>query len=627
MLAPPLSARSAVHGYGGGNYWVDGDTLYFVSSADQRIWRCDGLLEPVPVTPEPTRPRGLRHADGVATPDHAWIVCVQEAFPGESGVAEDATEAVNRLVAVPSTGGDPVVLWDGADFVSSPRIDPTGELLCWIAWRHPDMPWDRTELWVARLDRSVGDEPGATRSGVAPAPPRLVGARMVAGGPVNDRSLRSGPCSDEGEAIVEPRWDPKGRLWFVSDRSDWWNLYHFESAGPPAGEPVPVAAGHFEVSLPPWLFGRPRYAFLDGDRVVFAYRADGVDRLAVAGVGVGAIGSLDNPDRQFARIETPHTSIGSLVAHGSTVAYAGASSTAGSSCVTATVGPLGTLGSVRTLSRGQALPASSWLSVGHPITFPTTSDAVAHGIFHPPTNPDFGAPTGTRPPLIVTVHGGPTSSAEPELVMRTQFWTSRGFAVVEVDYRGSTGYGRRYRRALYGRWGVVDVADCAAAVRFLVGSGRVDGDRVAIRGSSAGGFTALAAVTGPDRGLFSAACALYGVFDLVAMRFDDHKFESRYLDNLVGPYPEEADTYRARSPLAHLDRLDVPLLLMQGTADPVVPASQTEALAAELAERGVDHEVFMFEGEGHGFRRVETIVSALEAERSFYLRVFDLGPP
>ncbi|MFN8053167.1 MAG: prolyl oligopeptidase family serine peptidase [Acidimicrobiales bacterium] len=595
VLPAGVSAQSSVHEYGGGAWWLAGETVFFVRRDDQRIWRLDPGFDPTPVTPVPLTPRGLRYADAQMTPDLRWIVCVQEAHPGEAEVDSGATEAVNRLVAIPATGGVPVVLRQGADFVMSPRLDHTGELLAWVEWSHPDMPWDSTELHVGRLDPT----------GLVPT---LSGVRHLVGG-------RGAGEAGDGESIVQPEWDHDGRLWFCSDRTDWWNLYRYEFPGPPSGEPVPVAAGAYEVALPAWVFGESRYAFLSDNRVVFAFTTDGVDHLAV----------YDTIADRVDRIAVPCTSIHQVRAWQTTVVFVGGSFTTESAVVATVVGRGGACSRLETMGQvADAGLSSSLLSVGQPITFPTDG-GIAHGIFYPPTNSEFVAPEGTRPPLIVTIHGGPTSAANAELNLRVQFWTSRGFAVVDVNHRGSTGFGRRYRNELRGQWGVADVADCIAAARFLAGAGRADGDRLVIRGGSAGGFTTLAALTFSDA--FSAGCSLYGIADLELLMADDHKFESQYTVSLVAPYPEGVDVYRERSPIHHLEGFTAPLIIFQGTEDKVVPPNQAQLMVDALAARGVPYSAVFFEGEGHGFRQAANIVRCLEAELSFYAQVLGFPEP
>jgi len=584
VLPADASASTRVHEYGGGAWWLGGETLYYCENDDQRIWRLDPGRDPWPITPEPSTALALRYADGVVAGE--WIICVQEDHT-------TGGEPANRLVATPTAGGVPTVLFDASDFVAAPRYDPVSGLVAFVTWDHPAMPWDSTELWVAEFDVSIGM-------------PRLVNTQLVVGGP--------------GESVSQPRWDGLGRLWFVSDRTDWWNLYHFTNPGRPTGDPIAVGAGLSEVVEPMWLFGRPRYDFLSDNRVVFAHRAIGRDRLAVADPATGRVDLID----------APSTEIPSLTATATTAVYVGASFTSEPAVHAVLIGRNGSAGGAQLLRPGRDLALSSaHLAAGQHITFPTGGSErdrlVAHGIFYPPTNPEYVPLDGERPPLLVMIHGGPTSAAQPALRLGLQFWTSRGFAVVDVDYRGSTGYGRRFRDELRGQWGVADVEDCVAAAVFLADSGRVDRDRILIRGGSAGGFTALAALTFTD--VFAAGASYYGVGDLALLAAETHKFEARYLDGLVGPYPEMADRYQERSPLAHVDQLNRPVIVFQGTEDRVVPPSQAIAIVAALERRGIPHAYMPVPGEGHGFRRAENIRRTLEAELSFYLQVLDIPHP
>jgi dipeptidyl aminopeptidase/acylaminoacyl peptidase len=584
ILPVGRSASTRMHEYGGGAWWLSGETLFFCDAEDQRIWRLDPGSDPWPLTPEPPAKMAYRYADGIVAGD--WIICVHEDHTADG-------EPANRLVAIPTGGGDPIALFDASDFVAAPHHDPSSGLVAFITWDHPAMPWDSTELWVAEFDVTLGF-------------PRLLDAELTVGG--------------GGESVSQPRWDGLGRLWFVSDRTDWWNLYRFANPGRPVGDPVAVAEGPNEVVEPMWVFGRPRYDFLSDHRVVFAQRSMGRDHLAVADPATG----------QVDRVETPSTEIPSLTASATTAVYVGASFTSEPAVHAVLVGRHGSAGGAQLLRPGRDLALSSaHLAAGQHITFPTgdgTGDRrVAHGIFYPPTNPEHAAPEGERPPLLVMIHGGPTSAAQPALRLGLQFWTSRGFAVVDVDYRGSTGYGRHFRDELRGQWGVADVEDCVAAAKFLADSGRVDGDRVLIRGGSAGGFTALAALTFTD--VFAAGASYYGVGDLALLAAETHKFEARYLDGLVGPYPEMAALYEERSPLAHIDQLERPIIVFQGAEDKVVPPSQAVAIVRALERRGIPHAYMSIAGEGHGFRRAENIRRTLEAELSFYLQVLDIPHP
>jgi dipeptidyl aminopeptidase/acylaminoacyl peptidase len=395
------------------------------------------------------------------------------------------------------------------------------------------------------------------------------------------------------ESISQPRWSPDGALHWISDRTGWWNLYR---------EGEPVAPMDAEFAGPDWVFGQSTYAFLPDGRLIAAWSARGTTKLAVLG---------DEP------LDLPYTSFSSIRVFGDRIAAIAASPTIAPQVVVLDDPPT-------VVRRSRPTPVDpGYLSTPRPIEFPTTGGSTAHALFYPPINQDCEPPAGERPPLVVTSHGGPTSAASTSLELRTQFWTSRGFAVVDVDYRGSAGYGRAYRKELDGRWGVVDVDDCLAAARFLADAGEVDGARMAIRGSSASGLTTLLALT---RGVFAAGASLYGVADLAALATDTHKFEARYLDGLVGPWPEAAEVYRARSPLTHAGELSAPLIIFQGLDDKVVPPAQAEVLVAALRAAGLPFAYLTFEGEAHGFRRAETLRRVMEAELSFYGQVLGFTP-
>jgi dipeptidyl aminopeptidase/acylaminoacyl peptidase len=599
LLPAGFNARTAVHEYGGGAWWVAGDRLWFAHWDDQRLYRMTGSAAPEPVTPVPAAPRGDRWADGALDPTGRWLLVVREHHPPGGGPAEVA----NEVVVLDTAGAlAPRVLVTGPDFVAAPRCSPDGRRLCWLQWSHPDMPWDGTELCVADLR--------ATDIGPALAHPEVVAGRPDAG---------PGGHGD-GESVLQPRWAPDGSLWFVSDRSGWWNLYRWV---PPTVAGSPASAGRVEamvtldaeIGVPPWALGQSRYAFLGGDRVVFAYQRDGLDHLAVRLPG-GAVADLD----------LPYTSLAAVQARGDRVVFVGASATAEPAVVRVPVDAAGVAGEPEVLRPPRDLGlAPGWFSQPEAVTFPTTGGRSAHGLFYPPTNPEVVPPEAGAPPLLVLIHGGPTGAARPMLQLGTQYWTSRGFAVVDVNYGGSTGYGRAYRNQLRDAWGVVDLDDCEAAARWLAEQGRVDPARLCIRGGSAGGYTTLAALAFRDT--FAAGASHYGVADLEALATETHKFESRYLDGLIGPYPARRDRYVERSPVHHLEGFDRPLIVLQGLEDEIVPPNQAEMIVDALRARGVPVAYVTFEGEQHGFRRAANIRRALDAELSFYAQVFGFDLP
>jgi dipeptidyl aminopeptidase/acylaminoacyl peptidase len=573
-----LNARTRVHEYGGGAYALDGETLFFSNFADQRLYRLDqGGGRPRPITPEPPTRAAHRYADACPTPDGRRLVCVRERHEGG--------QVHNELVAVPAdgagVGGQPRLLAGGRDFYASPRVSPDGRRLAWLEWDHPNMPWDGTELRLATL----------AADGLAGDPV------TVAGGPE--------------ESVFQPEWSPDGVLHLVSDRTGWWNLYRVG----PGGELEALCPAEEEFGHPQWAFGMATYAFLPGGRIACIHGRGPMRRLGILGPD-GALTDLELP---FTSFSPPH-----LRAAGDRLACIAGSPTGAPAVVL--IDPAG--GSVEVLRSSEDRELDpGYLTTPEPIEFPTAGGRTAHALYYPPANRDAQGPQGERPPLVVASHGGPTSGVVSELRIGFQYFTSRGIAVVDVDYGGSTGYGRAYRKRLEGQWGIVDVDDCVAAARYLAGRGDVDPGRLAIRGGSAGGYTTLCALTFRDD--FAAGASYYGVADVSALARDTHKFESRYLDRLIGPWPEAEELYRERSPIHDTDRLSCPVILLQGLEDEIVPPAQAEMMAAALDAKGIPHAYLPFPGEQHGLRQAAHIRRALEAEVYFYSRVFgfDLADP
>jgi len=570
VLQRPWNARTRVHEYGGGSWTVQNGTLWFTEFTDQRLYRLDaGSDAPVAVTPEPDLSAGVRHAELRVTP--AGVLAVRETH-ADSGAAADV---VNEIVRVSPDGSD--VLVSGPDFVSDARLAPDGVTLSWLQWDHPNMPWDAAQLVVRAQD---GTE------------------HVLAGGP--------------GESVVQPVWGEDLALWWFSDRTGFWSLYRKR---PHEAAELVVDLGT-DIAGPQWVFGQSRFALLSDGRVAFAYGREGADRLAVLEAD-GSVRELDVPFSVFRYVTAQGTSV---------VCVAGSPS---SEPVVLRVDVDSGEPEILRPARDLGLDPA-WFSQPEHVTFPTedrgTGIDVAHALVYPPTNPEASAPDGDLPPLMVVVHGGPTANAVPVLNVEIQYWTSRGFCVADVDYRGSTGYGRRYRDALQGRWGIVDLDDVVACARYLADSGRVDPARMAIRGGSAGGYTTLAALT-MRPGVFTAGASHYGVADLGALAAETHKFESRYLDGLVAPWPSGADVYAERSPINHVDALDTPLAVFQGDEDAVVPPDQAEAIVAALRAKGVPHAYLLFAGEQHGFRKAENIRAALDGELSFYAQVWGFDLP
>lgn len=598
LLEAPWSARTQVHEYGGGAWWPGTDSMWFTHWADQRLYRFDPGSEdaPVPMTPEPPAPRAWRYADGREHPAEPWVVCVRERHG-------DGSEAVNELVALgtlpPEAGPEePRVVGaapDGrpqADFVSTPRFSPDGRWLSWLRWNHPRMPWDGTELCVAPVFAGM----------------RLGNTLVVAGG--------------DAESIQGPDWTADGRLVFSTDRSGWWNLH---SWSPGAAGPTPLTSlTGAEIGAPQWVFGTQQWAELPDGRLVVVITEAATDRLAVLEPG-GALTPI--PTDVVAVADLAATARGTILVNGATATRLPAlvELALDGSLVAEHRAP-------ETLIGEHGPVDEAWFSTARPFTY-TSGGAgpagqggsrQAHAFLYPPTGAGFHGPVGERPPLVVMGHGGPTAHASPALSLRIQYWTSRGFAVADVNYGGSTGFGREYRRLLNGTWGIVDVEDVIAVATELAAAGEVDGERMAIRGGSAGGFTVLRALTESD--VFSAGTNLFGVADLEALARDTHKFESRYLDGLIGPYPERRDLYLERSPINHTDRLSCPLLVLQGLEDEIVPPNQSEAIVAAVAAKGIPHAYVAFEGEQHGFRQQANIVRSYEVELWFYGRVFGFEP-
>ncbi|HWU36768.1 MAG TPA: S9 family peptidase, partial [Candidatus Acidoferrum sp.] len=498
------------------------------------------------------------------------IICVRE----DHTMGGEPRNTIVSLDADQGGAGDTLV--SGRDFYAAPRLSPDGAWLAWIEWNHPLMAWDAAQLRIAsvRGDGGLGE------------------AAHVAGG--------------NGESAIQPQWSPDGVLHFVSDRTDWWNLYRFK-----AGRIEALTEIQAEFATPPWVFALQNYAFVSPTRILCSFARQGTWSLA----------SLETERRRLTPLQLKYTDISSLQCNGKHAVFLAGSPTE----------PLSVIRMEPTSGRHEVLRSSTTLSLDpeyfsspEPITFPTTGGRMAHALFYPPKNPVCVAPEAERPPLIVMIHGGPTSATTTALRLNIQFYTSRGIAVLDVNYGGSTGYGRAYRERLYGQWGVVDVDDCCAGAAHLAAQDRIDGSRLAVRGGSAGGYTTLACLT--FRNVFAAGASHYGVSDLELLAQDTHKFESHYLDTLIGPYPERRDLYLARSPLHHMEGLSRPVIFFQGLDDKVVPPNQAVLMYEALRNRGIPTAYVPFEGEQHGFRKAENICRALEGELYFFARVFGFAP-
>lgn len=571
VTPPPFNVRTRVHEYGGGSFTVKDGIIYFSNFADQRLYKQKaGTGEPQPLTSAGDR----RYADAVIDSLRSRIICV----------CEDHTagghEPVNTLVSINLENGEDVqLLASGSDFYSSPHLSPDHSQLAWLSWNHPNMPWDGTQLWVANIqDDGSLSEP-----------------QLVAGGVT--------------ESIFQPEWSPDGVLYFVSDRSGWWNFYRWQPNLGKGGvwEVESLCAMEAEFGLPQWVFGMSTYAFESANRIICTYTHEGIWYLA----------TLDTQTKQLDAIETPYTDISSVHAAPGRAVFIAGSATEPTAVVQIDL----TNKQINVLKRSNQLEIDpDYLSTPQSIAFPTENGLTAYAIFYPPKNKDYTAPDGEKPPLIVKSHGGPTAATSSAFNLKIQYWTSRGFAFVDVNYGGSTGYGREYRQRLNDNWGIVDVDDCANAAKYLAQQGLVDSERLAIAGGSAGGYTTLAALTFRD--VFKAGASYYGVSDLEILAKETHKFESRYLDGLIGPYPERKDLYEMRSPIHHTDQLSCPVIFFQGLEDKVVPPNQAEMMVEALKAKGLPVAYVAYEGEQHGFRRAENIKRTLEGELHFYSRIF-----
>jgi dipeptidyl aminopeptidase/acylaminoacyl peptidase len=577
VVPAAFDVGSRVHEYGGGAYLAAESTVFVVRRDDQRLYRIDLDQDhrPQPITPMPQSPAGLRYADLRVTPDRRLLVYIREDHQSSSAVR-------NELAALPTDrSASPWVLTAGHDFYAAPRPSPDGHQLAWLSWDRPQMPWDGSDLWIADLHRG-----------------RLGPPQHIAGGPE--------------ESIIQPEWAPGGDLYFLSDRSGWWNLYRCR---PPFEDGyvqplVPMAA---EFADPPWELDYSTYALLSDGRIVCRYRQAGIDRLAV----------LDSRAGQLEPLPVPFTSIKPyLRATDERLVFIGASSTALPAVVSLDLASRQPT-MLAAPAEAEAVDAG-YLSTPQPIEFVTSAGQTAHALYYPPANRDLTGPTDQRPPLLVQPHPGPTAEATSRLELRTQFFTSRGFAVACVNYAGSSGYGRAYRERLTGQWGILDVADCINAAHHLVANGKADPARLLIAGASAGGYTALCALAFHE--VFAAGTSYFGIADLETFRQQAPRFQAHQLDRLVGPYPQAADAYRARSPLHAAGNLNRPLLLVHGRKDTVVPPAQTEAIANTLRERGIPHAYLSFPEEGHGLAAPTSIRQALEAELAFYTQTLGVTP-
>lgn len=563
-----FNVRTTVHEYGGGDYIVHDENVYFSNFKDQRLYVQKVDSPPNPITPSD---RDLRYADGIVDAKRNRLILIREDHTVKG------PQAANTIVSIdPAKDGAGEILVSGNDFYSNPRLNFDGSRLAWLTWNHPNMPWDGNELWVGRLgsDGFVSDQ------------------ELVAGG--------------TEESIFQPEWTPDGSLYFVSDRTGWWNIYKSKDY-----RIEPIRPMEAEFGLPQWEFRRRTYGFESPTSLVCSYVVKGTCRL----------GRLNTDTGNLEEIQVPCTDIYDTLVTADYALLVAGSPTSPLSLVKLNLGTMETL----VLRRGREESIDpGYISLPNTLNFPTEHGLTSHAFYYPPKNKDYAAPASERPPLIVMSHGGPTGSTGTTLRYMVQYWTSRGIAVLDVDYGGSTGYGRAYRKRLEGNWGIVDVDDCVNAARYLVERGDVDSGRLAITGGSAGGYTTLCALT--FREFFRVGASYYGVSDLEALARDTHKFESRYLERLVGPYPQRANLYRERSPINHVDRVSCPMILFQGLEDKVVPPDQSTKFYEAVRRKGLPAAYITFEGEQHGFRKAENLRRSIEAELYFYSKIFRFEP-
>ena len=577
VLPAPISTRSKANEYGGGCYCVAEGVVYFVAADDQRIYRYDTNLEKP--YPEPiSREAPFRFADLTFDPHRQRLLAVKE-----NHTKENKEETVS-IVSLDALGRDCFTLVEGADFYSSLSLSPSGQFLAWLSWNHPDMPWTNNRCTVAELN---------------------------ADGTIENYQIIAGSALDPTpQSLFQPLWDSKDELYIVSDMDNWWRIYHVDNDADDDQllRPVlsqPPTDGEF--ATPQWVFGLSTWGFLNDNTIIASYVQNGVGKLC----------TIDIHRHEWHEIKTHWSQFAALVAGDGRAAM-----------IAANYSNAGTLAvwqndhgedQWQTIKKINSTLSPNSLSQPEAISFGPSNEQ-AYGFYYPPFNGNNIGLKGEKPPLIVLVHGGPTAQASTALNIKIQYWCSRGFAVVDVNYRGSTGFGRNFRLSLDRQWGVSDVADVCHATDYLVSRGLADPERTAIKGSSAGGYTVLAALTFSDT--FKAGASLYGIGDLESLVLDTHKFESRYLDHLVGQYPEEIDIYHARSPIHHVQNLNCPVIFFQGDEDKVVPPNQAEAMVAALKEKGLPVAYVLFNGEGHGFRQGDNIVRAIESELYFYSKIF-----
>jgi dipeptidyl aminopeptidase/acylaminoacyl peptidase len=574
LVPQNVNVRSRAHEYGGGAFRLTENLLVFSNSLDNSVClqNIDSKISPLTLTAASHTGGVDCYADFQIDIKRNRVICVRERH--RKGQLESQDAIVSLDLAGSKTS---VELIQGNTFYSSPRLSPDGTQLAWLTWNHPDMPWDGTELWLAEIGNSG----------------ELISQRKIAGG--------------RNEAVSQPAWDKNGTLYFVSDKEEYWNIYRFQK-----GETIPLLKMKAEFAEPLWVFGMSNYAIDNETNTLVCTYSD---------KGIWNLGSVNLMSGEFTAERTEWTLFQSVDA-----GFGKASFIAGGPKTPAAVveWDLKTRAMRIVQKSSQVSLDPRYLSLPEIIEFPTGEGDNAFAFYYPPTNGDFEAPQGELPPLLVKSHGGPTAATDTALRLSTQYWTSRGFGVLDVNYRGSTGYGRTYREKLKGKWGLYDVEDCTNAALHLTRIGKADPQRLAITGGSAGGYTTLCALTFGK--VFRAGASHFGVGDLTALAIETHKFESRYLDSLVAPYENNVEIYVERSPLHHVERISCPVIFFQGLLDKVVPPEQAEAMVQALRERKIPVAHLTFPDEGHGFLKAENIKLTIESEFLFYARIFSFTP-
>lgn len=562
LIPPPYSHYSRVHEYGGMAYALSENSIYFVNASDQRIYQqIIGAKTPTPITET-----GPCFADLTIDRANNRLIAVCEQH-------NNSSEPENYLVGISLEGANRQLtpLARGADFYAYPRISPNGKTLCWIQWNHPNMPWDSTELHSADIQQQG-----------------LINQQPIAG-------------SNGNEAIFQPQWSPDNKLYYVSDRDNWWNIYSAEN-----GIVLKMPA---EFATPLWQFGMSTYDFIDSNTIACFWTKQ----------GIWHCGYIDITKAKLHHVPCPYSSMQAACSHKDSLYMV-----AGAPDIADEIVAVSQQGSVESIYSPSRLAIEQGnLAIPESINFPTADNSSVQAFFYSPTNNQYCGNDQLLPPVITMCHGGPSGATDCSLNVKIQYWTNRGFAVVDINYRGSTGFGRDYRNALNGAWGVADIEDTQYAIRYLTAQKKIDPERCIIRGSSAGGYTVLSALTFTDT--FKAGASLYGIGNLETLVSDTHKFESRYLDKLVGPYPEQKTIYQQRSPINHIEQLNCPVIFLQGLEDKVVPPNQAELMVDSLKKQGIDVVYVEFADEGHGFRKSENIIKAMESELAFYTDVFDLA--